>query len=466
MPGADVVVIGAGLSGLTTALAAARSGARVQVLAKGHAATHWGTGGFDIAAIPDAATPRAGLRKLAAKRGHPYANLVGDVEPALAWLLPLLAAEGLTYEGDLDSALSIVPTSIGGTRRAAILPSAQAAALRPWEAGERLVICGVAGFKDFWPDAIAAGLSRHELWGDSRGPDRVEAVSVELPDLAGRHNLSAVELARRFDDAAWRARAIDLISSALSARGPSTDGGPGRVALPAILGLDDHAAALDELRRRLPLEPFELPLVPPSVPGMRLYRALRSALIKAGGRIQIGEMIDHVDRDGSRLTAVATEAAARTNTTRAGAVVLATGGLAGGGIVADHTGHLEEVVLGLPVEAPEFVDWLSADAFDPAGHPLEGAGVRTDSDLRPVDTSGKPVFENARVVGASLAGQRYLRERCRDGVDIASGWRAGNSLAAGLAAGAGAAANSATNYAGTGTRAEQARVEEARSVRP
>jgi glycerol-3-phosphate dehydrogenase subunit B len=440
MPGADVVVIGAGLSGLTAALAAAQSGARVQVLARGHAGTHWGTGGLDIAAAPGSTTPLGGLRVLAAKPGHPYGTLRDDVAPALDWLRQILSAQGLTYEGDLDSPLALVPTSIGGTRLAAILPAAQAPALRPWASGERLVVCGIAGFKDFWPDAIAASLSRAAIWGGNPHPERVEAVTVELPDLTGRHNLSAVELANRFDDRAWRARALDLIAAALARHDPS--GGAGRVALPAVLGLDDHAAALDELRRRLPLEPFELPLVPPSVPGMRLYHALRAAYVQAGGRIQIGEMIHSVDREGNRVTAVATEAAARSHSVRAGALVLATGGIAGGGIAAAQSGRLEEVVLDLPVEAPEFAEWLSTDTFDPAGHPLEAAGIRTDADLRPIDRAGRPVLENVRVVGAMLAGQRHFHERCRDGVDIAAGWRAARTLtaaAAGSAAMAGAA---------------------------
>jgi glycerol-3-phosphate dehydrogenase subunit B len=411
---------------LTAALAIAESGASVQVLAKGHAGTHWGAGGLEIAGLPGASTPREGLKQLSAVPGHPYALLAADVPVAVDWLRARLATQGLAYDGDLDTPLQPGPTSIGGTRPVAILPAAQAAAARAWVPGERLVICGVAGFKDFWSDAIAASLSRPRVWGGSTGPEHVQAVTVELPGLAARHNLSAVELARRFDDRTWRARALDAIAKALDATGR----GPGRVALPAILGLNDHAAVLEEFRRRLPLEPFELPLVPPSVPGMRLYYALRAAIIGAGGRVQIGEFVAHVDRDGDRVTAVAMEAASRTTTFRSGSLVLATGGISGGGLVADHDGQLEEIVLALPVETPEVSDWLAADAFDPAGHPLEAAGIRTDADLRPVDPSGRVVLENVRIAGALLAGQRYLRERCRDGVDVASGWRAAKTLTA------------------------------------
>jgi glycerol-3-phosphate dehydrogenase subunit B len=438
MATADVVVIGGGVAGLTAALSAAQGGARVQVLAKGHAGLYWGTGGLEVAATLGAPTPGEALGRLADLPGHPYSFLVGDVGPALEWLRGVLAAQGLAYEGGLDSPLTRIPTSIGGTRPAAIVPAAQAPATRPWASGETLVVCGVAGYKDFWPDAIAMSLARAHIWGgDSASrPERVVAATADLPDMSDRHNLNAPILARRFDDARWRAAAFDRIAAAVAqAASAAGAGGSLRVAVPAIFGYEDHTAAWEELGKKLPGEPFEVPIVPPSIPGMRLYRALRVALLAAGGRILLGEVISDVERDQGRITSVATTAAAREFRVRTESVILATGGIAGGGIVAEG-GLLREVVLDLPVEAPAPDDWLAADPFDPAGHPLEAAGVRTDADLRPLDTAGAGVPGNVRVGGALLAGQHALRETCRAGVSFTSGRRAGLAAVAGSAAGA------------------------------
>ena len=431
MPRADVVVVGAGLAGMTAAIELADAGARVEVVARGHAATHWTAGGIDVAAPDGSSTPADGIQRLARRQGHPYAVLGAGLPAALAALRTTLAEEGLVYAGELDDPLRTVPTAIGGTRRAAILPSAQAGALVPWRVGERLVVCGPAGFKDFWPDAIVASLRRPAVWGPDAGtggrPSGVDALVVELPGLEGRHNLSALDLAQLFDDPAWRSDALERIARAIERDGAPHDGG--RVALPAVLGLADHVAALDEASRILPLTPFEVPLVSPSVPGLRLYAALRAALRRRGGRLVIGEPVARVTVEKRRVTSVAVTAAVRERVIPTEALVLATGGIAGGGLIGRADGRLVERLLDLPVEAPPAERWLSADPFDPAGHPLEAAGIRTDAGLRPVDAGGRVVLDNVVVVGSLLAGQRYLSERCGDGVAIASGHRAGAVLA-------------------------------------
>jgi glycerol-3-phosphate dehydrogenase subunit B len=121
------------------------------------------------------------------------------------------------------------------------------------------------------------------------------------------------------------------------------------------------------------------------------------------------------------VTAIHTEAASRTMRLAADAFVLATGGIAGAGIRALHDGTLVERVFGLPVVAPERDSWFSDDPLLP--HPLAVSGIDVDAQLTP------PELENVRVIGSSLAGMRYLDERCGDGVALASAHRAARSLA-------------------------------------
>ena len=83
----------------------------------------------------------------------------------------------------------------------------------------------------------------------------------------------------------------------------------------------------------------------------------------------------------------------------------------------------------MPVEAPPVDDWLAPTPFDPRGHPLARAGIRTDAAMRPLDARGNVVLDNVTVAGSALAGMRYLSQRCGDGVAIASAVRAAATLA-------------------------------------
>jgi glycerol-3-phosphate dehydrogenase subunit B len=444
MPRADVVVVGSGLAGLTCALSLAEGGARVLVVAAGHAAGHWTGGPLDVAAPRGAGTSRAGLAALAALPGHPYQALADEVDPALGWLGERLAAGGLPYVGDLDTPLRPVPTGLGATRPAAIVPAALAAALPPWGPDERLLVVGFEGFKDLWPEAVAAGLRRAAVWDPADRPAAVQAVRVQVPALSARRSLDANIAAALFDQAAVRGGLIAAITRAVD----RLPGGPARIALPAVLGLHDHAAVLEEAARRLPYPVFELPLVPPSIPGLRMAAVLREAVRRGGGRMQIGEPVARVEREDGRVRRVVLPAAARELVIETERIVLATGGIAGGGLLATAEGRLRETVMDLPVEAPSVEAWLAQDPFDPAGHPLEGAGIRVDAQLRPRaplsgPTSRKPTpdgqhVDGVHVCGSLLAGQRYLRQRCGDGVALASARRAarvvlGTPMAAGVA---------------------------------
>jgi glycerol-3-phosphate dehydrogenase subunit B len=420
MPSADVVVIGAGLSGLTAAIELAERGARVQLTAKGMAATHWAHGGLDVAAPAGAATSLEGVDLLRAVPGHPYATLHEDVVPAVTAHLARVAAMGLAHRGGLADPLRGFPTPVGGLRRVAILPAGQAAALEPWAPDEGLFLVGIERFRDAWPGFATRNLASQDWQG---GPARIESGTARLPGLAELRNLNALTLAHRFDAEPWCAIALDAMRAAL----PSS--GRWRIGVPAILGMERHAEVLAQAADRLGCPVFEIPTLPPSVPGLRLFEALRRRALELGVGIQIGFPVERFVTDGARVTAVETHAAARPLRIRTDAVVLATGGIAGGGFRGERDGAVRDVVAGLPVSAPDRGTWLDGDLYGAAGVPLESAGIRVDAGLRPVGSGGEVAIENLRVVGSALAGMRYLSERCGDGVAVASAWHAARALA-------------------------------------
>ena len=415
MPGADVVVIGAGLAGLSCAAELSASGARVFLAAKGMATTHWTHGGLDVAAPPGAPNPRLGVRVLAALDGHPYRTSHREVEPAVVGHLRRLASAGLPYEGSIEAPLVPIPTALGTLRPAAILPAAQAAAVEPW-GDDGLLLVGLRRFRDAW-----AGYAAHNLHGSAwpGAPNEIRSVEVELPNLDRRNNLNARTLALLFDDAAWRTRALAAIRAAVPP-------GAWRIGLPAVLGIRDHLVAHAEAKSALGHPVFEVPSLPPSVPGMRLFEALRHTILDAGGRIQVGFDVVDVERSPSGVLAIHTEAASRTLRIGADTFVLATGGIGGGGLRALPDGRLVERVFQLPVAAPPRDAWFSQDPLEP--HPIEAAGIRVDEELRPLDSAGDVALDNVRVIGSALGGMHYLEQRCGDGVALATAHRVARSL--------------------------------------
>jgi glycerol-3-phosphate dehydrogenase subunit B len=71
-PAYDVLVIGAGLAGLTAATRLAEGGARVMVLAKGVGATHLAPGTIDVLGYAPERVQRPGEAVAALDYWHPY----------------------------------------------------------------------------------------------------------------------------------------------------------------------------------------------------------------------------------------------------------------------------------------------------------------------------------------------------------------------------------------------------------
>jgi glycerol-3-phosphate dehydrogenase subunit B len=394
----DVVVVGAGVAGLAAGARLAEEGSRVCVLAKGVGSTHLAPGTIDVLGYDPARvdSPERALPAFAeAHPDHPYGLLgVSAIDPALEWFRARVAdgpLPGYRYCGGIERN-HLLPSAVGALRPSALIPETMVAG--DSAVGADVCVVGVRALRDFHASLLAANLG---------------ARALELDLRLGRAEANALGVARCFDDPAFRAGFVRQLLPQL--------GTAERVALPAVAGIRDPHGAWTDLERRLERRVFEVPTLPPSVPGLRLYNILRAALRGASGRLVLGSEAVGVERVGERVTAVRAQASGHEVRYAAREFVLATGGFASGGVALGADWVARESVAGLPVRAPppgqpRFVANYFAD------QPMGRAGVVVDTELRPAGV------ENLRVVGAALAGAQPWREGSGEGIALTSAHRA------------------------------------------
>ncbi len=415
----EVLVIGAGPAGLLAAWIARQRGAKVRVMASGIGTTHVSPGWMRVLDIGDGGLPgpEHSLQEVlaaftAAHPDHPYALAGLDaLSGGMAALREVYARAGLKYVGGLDANLRL-PTALGATVEAAIVPESFAAGdLR--QAGPML-IAGPAGWRDFYPKLCAENLARQGC--------AAHAATFDLPELhTSRFDATPVGLARLFDREDVRERVAAQLKPQLA--------GAKRVGFPAVLGLEHSAEAWRDLCDRLGVPAFEIPTLPPSVPGMRLFNAFKASLTQAGVQILLDMTAVRGVIGGGQATGVIVPNVVRDQTYRADTFILATGGLYGGGIATDYTGMMGEAIFGLPLQAPTGgpEGWFAPQFLGPDAHPIHAAGVRANNQMQPVDESGRVVLENVRVAGRLLAGYDPLAEGSTEGVWLATAYRAATS---------------------------------------
>lgn len=411
----EVVVVGAGVAGLVAALRLAEGGRRVRVLAKGVGSTHVSGGTVDVLGYaPDpVVSPAAALDGfLAGHPDHPYARIGPEgVAESLAWLKAHLVVR---YVGDLARNF-FLPTALGVAKPAALAPQSMAAG--DLVGGGRVVVVGLPALKDFYPGLVAGNLSQAAV--PSGAP--VEARAVDVAGFgADGVDLGPLGYARRMDQPGFRA----ALAGALAGRLDPDE----TVALPAVVGLAHSEQAWEEMEARLERPVCEIATLPPSVPGLRLYRALSAALQEMGGRVVLGAEVVGVETDGPRVGAVLSRAGGGTRRWPVEHVVLATGGWTSGGLAMDDRRQASETVVGLPVTGVPGAVQARPGYLDE--QPLRRTGVAVDTSLRPVGPGGEPLYRNVRVAGATLAGADPWREKSGEGISVASGFHAASSILA------------------------------------
>jgi glycerol-3-phosphate dehydrogenase subunit B len=397
----DLIVIGTGLAGLTAARTAVEKGAKVLIVGRGMGSlTLFGNTIDVLGEIPPGTDMAEGLTPwIAAHPRHPYARTGREgVEIALAGFRALFPPPySFAAEGPGNS---LLPTGAGTMRPTYLIPATMAAGAMMIPAGTLIV--GLRGFKDFQGDTVSLHL-------------KCRGVSLSLPRY-GLEGLTALALARLMDEPSFRERLGEAILRQMA--------GERFIGLPAVLGLRDPVAVLNTLEAITGVRVFEIPMLPPSIPGTRIFRRFREELIAKGATFLMGHPVSGVNLKDSRCEGIIVQNPPLSTEYRADRYILATGRFLGGGLWAEMD-RIIEPLFHLPISQPERRGaWFGERFFDQEAHPIHRAGIVTDADLRPVDETGRVVLENVRAAGSILAHHQAIEEKSREGIDIATGFLA------------------------------------------
>lgn len=408
-----VIVIGAGLGGLVAANRLADAGANVVLLTKGLGGLQLGQGTIDVLGYrPERVTnPIRELTRPIKARGvaddltHPYQIIKADaVHTGLHYLRGILPD---LLVGDAETNYQL-PTAVGAIRPTCLAQPSMLAGQA--QDGKRLVIVGFKRLKDFQAKLISQNLARTELPDGGRMAAR--HLVVDLVAREGEIDSSGLAFAKALDDPQVQAQLVALVK-------PKLDDGE-IVAFPAVLGLKD-ATVWRKLADQLGHEVFEVPLPPPSVPGMRLNVALTERAKSLGVRLVPGVRTVSFGTEAGRMSAVTIETVPAPREFSGDAFVLATGGFESGALTMDSHGVVRETLFDLPLVGTE--GQLVHGDYWGGEQPLFRAGVAVDQAMRPL-AGDKPVYPNLYAVGGLLAGSSRWAEKSGDGIALGSAIRA------------------------------------------
>lgn len=419
----DVLVIGGGIAGLTSAITAAREGVNVRLLSYKQSTLRNASGLIDVLGYtPDGdgplVDPFAAIGDLPDE--HPYRTVgVEGVRDGLALFDDVVPG----YYGGHTDANALVPTHGGTVKPTARYPESVQAGVASDERDVLLV--GFASTTDFDAERAAAHLQSANV------PFEVRGATIRFPGQL-RADAKVTRFAKLLDENTAVEAADDTggetvpIRAALADRVADHHSGEARVGFPAVLGDDNATAVRATLAEHLGADVFEVPSGPPSLPGLRLEDALFQALDEAGGRFETGNPV--VDFDGGRqIDAVFVDKNGAQVPYRADQFVLATGGLVGKGVGSDRDNVREPIFDCHIPHSEDRYDWFDEDVF--GEHSFARFGVRADDDLRPVTSDGTVEFENLYAAGSVLGGYDFAAEKSGSGVSIATGYVAGKHTA-------------------------------------
>lgn len=398
----DNIIIGGGLSGLTCGIKLAEKGRKCAIVSSGQSAIHFFSGSFDLLNKingRDVQHPLQAIPELADT--HPYKRLgIEKIEGLANRSTQFLHDAGLDFQGDASQNHFVLTPM--GTMKPTWLTLRDFTRFEqfnslPWKSA---IIVNFTGFQDFHTLFIQDGL--HRIGMDVK----IESVSMEEFEAIRRNpsEMRSTNIAKKLEQPGI----IDEFAQKVDTFGKNAD----VVILPAVFGLFNTTLAT-ELKQKISSPLLLLPVIPPSVPGIRCQTQLRKKFQELGGTYLLGDNVEKGTIKDDRLRDISTNNHGDIRF-EAEQFVLASGSFYSKGIIAGPN-RIYEPILNLDVDAVnDRGQWFDDNIFN--DQPYMHFGVKTDHKFRAL-IGGKPL-ENVYVAGSVLGGANPLKEGSGAGISL------------------------------------------------
>jgi glycerol-3-phosphate dehydrogenase subunit B len=413
----DLVIIGAGMAGMAAALFAGnRNIDTIQVGITSEII--FSSGLLDLLGVhpmEDGTTrrdPWKGIEDLCRDiPGHPYAKIAPEIiRDAFEELVAFLNTSGLVYTRN-EKRNSFVLTPVGTTNPSYFIPRTMWNGVQALETKKPCLIVDIKGLKGFSARQMVAALK--PIWPG------LDHATISFPGSYLRGDVYLEPLARSLVIPQTRKALADELRPLLkNAR---------FLGMPAVFGIQDAHRILSDIEKQVGVPMFEIPTMPPSIPGLRIKETFESNLPAKSVRRFFQKRVLGVQMKEEGFIVEIGDTSPDTLIKTKG-VVLASGRFLGKGLFADRK-KIRESIFNLPVHQPEKrTEWHRYEFLDPAGHPVNKAGLVTDDRFRPLGRSGKIAHDRLFAAGSILAHQDWIRQKCGSGLAVATAYAAVNAF--------------------------------------
>lgn len=413
----ELAVIGTGLAGVAASIFAMKRG--ITIAQTGNTgALAYTTGYLDLLGCDQKDStlacndPWEGLKKLRMSEPlHPLARISDeDIRASFDEFTSFISELGICYGKPGEQNLNGL-TPAGTVKKTLCVPATMQNGVAAFSQKKRCVIIDFNGLRGFSGRQIVANLQPE--WPDLRSE------RIDFPDLEQMEIYPEV-LARSLEAPHHRIALAEVVKKVV--------GNAEVVGMPAIFGVHGPDRVMEELQGLIGLPLFEIPTMPPSVPGIRLREMVEQLFPQKGINFIPQQKILSVEfKDDGACLKLKDNYGEIEFFSRA--VILATGRFISGGLEA-RMDSIIEPLLNIPVCQPESrEDWYQHSYMDRAGHAIHRTGIEVDTLYRPVDHYGGPIHDNLFAAGIILAHQDWIRGRCGAGVAIATAYKAVESAA-------------------------------------